>query len=90
MHGRASCPLVLVEWEDSRQPTSGWSYVQGFTPVNICRCVSVGWLIYDGVDKKVLAPNVGDTEDEHNVQMSGVIHIPTRCVTRVTRVTSLR
>lgn len=84
--GLDGCPLVLVEWEDSRQPSAQWQLLRGFTPSDICRCTSVGWLVYDGVDKKVLAPNVGDIEDEHNMQASGLIHIPTRCVTRIARV----
>lgn len=84
---RSGCPLVLIEWEDSRQPIAGWAYVRDFAPVDNCRCTSVGWLVYDGLDKKVLAPNMGDIGDEHNVQLSGVIHIPARCVIRVKRIT---
>jgi hypothetical protein len=77
------CPLVLVEWEDSRQPIGAWNRIGGFEAADACKCVSVGWLIHDGKEKKVLAPNVADIEDEHNVQMSGMICIPARCITRI-------
>ena len=41
-------------------------------------------MVYDGEDQKVLAPNMADIEDKHNIQSSGAIHIPTKCILRVT------
>ncbi len=76
----------MIEWEDSRQPEPGWTRLPGFEPLDICKCTSVGWLLYDGADKKVLAPNMGDIKDEHNIQACGIIHIPSSCVTRIIRV----
>lgn len=81
-----NCPLVLIEWDDSRQPEPGWERQQGFQPRPVCRCASVGWLIYDGLDKEMLAPNMADIESEQNIQASGIIQIPSSCVTRVVRV----
>jgi hypothetical protein len=77
------CPLVFIEWEDSAQPISNWQYLADFTPHPVIRCVSVGWLIHDGEDMKALAPNMGGLENENNVQVSGVIRIPARCVLQV-------
>ena len=77
------CPLVIVEWEDSRQPSPGWGYLSGFEPGSAVRCTSVGWLIHDGDDLKALAPNLGDLDAD--VQASGVIQIPTRCVIGVSK-----
>jgi hypothetical protein len=83
----AGCPLVLVEWLDARQPEPGWvrlaNLVVSDGPV---KCVSVGWLLYDGPDKKMLAPNMADVEDEQNIHASGIVHIPSACITRVVRV----
>ena len=79
-----NCPLVLIEWEDSRQPIAGWVRLSEFDKSEICKCVSVGFLIHDGGEQKVLAPNMADIEDKHNIQTSGVIHIPTKCVLRIT------
>lgn len=74
-------PLVAIEWEDSRQPVASWvrlSEVEGeFSP---CLCRSVGYLVYDGEDVKALAPNLIEDEDEDDVQVSGIIQIPTTCV----------
>lgn len=78
------CPLVLVEWEDSRQPSSSWVRLSTLEPPTAVRCVSVGWLIHDGASVKALASNMGDVDDENSVQASGVIRIPARCITRLT------
>ena len=63
--------------------------MKDFSVGEICRCVSVGFLIHDGTDKKVLAPNMASIEDEHSIQACGVIHIPARCITRLVRVEEL-
>jgi hypothetical protein len=44
----------------------------------------VGWLVHDGKGVKSLAPNLGDFDDD-DVQASGVIQIPARCIVRVTK-----
>lgn len=77
------CSLVLIEWEDSARPIPEWRHLSEFAQSGVVKCASVGWLLHDGEDKKVLAPNMGDMDDEHNMQACGVIQIPTRCVTRV-------
>lgn len=80
------CPLVMVEWEDSAQPTPGWQFLDSFEPPSITHCVSVGWLIHDGADVKALAPNMGNVWDKNSMQVSGVIRIPARCVVRVVEI----
>ena len=79
------CQLVMIEWEDSAQPTPGWDYLTNFVKPDAVRCVSVGWLIHDGDDVKALAPNMGGVESEANVQVSGIIRIPARCIVRIER-----
>ena len=77
-------PLVMIEWEDSRLPSSNWVHLSSFDPGDAVSCVSVGWMIHDGKDVKVLAPNMGDIGDE-DVQVSGVIRIPERCILKITK-----
>ena len=76
--------LVMVEWEDSAQPTSSWVFLSDFTEPTVIRCVSVGWLIHDGQSVKSLAPNFGSVNDEASLQVSGVINIPASCIVRIT------
>lgn len=80
-----SCPLVMIEWEDSAQPIPSWRYLADFEAPGTIRCVSVGWMIRDDANMKVLAPNMGAIDDENSVQVSGMIQIPTRCVLSTTR-----
>jgi hypothetical protein len=54
-------PLVYVEWEDSMVGTSGWCETAGAQPrVNVIR--SVGWLVYDGKDCKLVVPHLSETD----------------------------
>jgi hypothetical protein len=81
----SKCPLVLIEWEDSVQPSSGWEALADWKAGSPVRIASVGWLIKDGKKVKALAPNMGGIDEKATVQVSGVIHIPTRCVLSVKR-----
>ena len=79
-------PLVLVEWEDSARPIPAWLWLADDHDLGrIVKCRSVGWLVHDDEHVKALAPNLGDVDDEDSRQASGVIRIPTRCVTRLVR-----
>ena len=80
------CPLVMIEWEDSLQPSSSWSYLSDFEPRPTMRIASVGWLIHDGDETKVVAPNIGGLGDAESAQITGAIHIPTRCVVSVQKI----
>lgn len=75
-------PLVVIEWEDSAQPVSNWAWLDDHTWGEVVKCRSAGWLIHDGADVKALAPNLGDL-DSGSAQVSGVIRIPTRCITEI-------
>ncbi len=77
------CPLVLVEWEDSAQPLPQWQWLREFETPTVNKGASVGWLIHDGDDVKALAPNMANIDSETNVQASGIIRIPARCITSI-------
>jgi len=77
-----SLPLVLIEWVDSAQPVPGWSWLEDHTWESIVKCQSVGWLIHDGEEVKSLAPNKGNIGEDESLQVSGVIRIPAKCITR--------
>ena len=68
--------LVLIEWEDSRRPDSTWKHLAEHPVWDAVKCASVGWLVHDDDQKKVLAPNMGDIDDASNMQLSGEIVIP--------------
>lgn len=80
-----SADLVLIEWEDSRRPDGAWKHLGDSHAWEPVKCASVGWLVADDDQKKVLAPNMGDIDDAGGMQISGEIVIPASCVLLITR-----
>lgn len=76
--------LVLVEWEDSMRPDPAWRYLSDLEAPKIVVCISVGYLVHDGIDIKSVAPNLGNVYDEETAQASGIIHIPACAVKKIT------
>ena len=80
---RKDSQLVMIEWIDSRSPAGQWQKLVELGENDYCKCVSVGFLLKDNKKVKVLAPNMADLDDPNNLQASGIIVIPSRCVTRI-------
>lgn len=81
--------LVLIEWLDSGQPIPGWQWLDQIEPRKPHRCVSVGFLVQDDGQTKVLAPNLGASSgDEDWDQASGITTIPTAAVVKIEKLTS--
>jgi hypothetical protein len=80
------CPLVLIEWEDSRQPSGQWVYLSAIaedhSPV---LCATVGWLIKDTAEVKVVCQSMADIDKDDDMQAGGVMVIPARCVLSIAR-----
>ena len=69
--------LILVEWIDSIQPCSEWSYLTALPEVGVATCQSVGWLVSETEDTVMLAPNLARLlSDEDVSQGSGFFRIP--------------
>lgn len=84
-----SCPLVIIRWQDSRQPCGKWRYLSALPQQKAVEVASVGWLVTDNDDVKVLAQNVGDLAHPENAQASGIMTIPTRCVLSIEALTEV-
>lgn len=80
-----NCPLVQIEWKDSKQPIPVWQHLSDMAENKPISCVSVGYLLQDDDEVKVLAPNMADISSELNIQASGIISIPTGCVTKISK-----
>lgn len=75
--------LVSIEWIDSVQPTSGWQFLSEYKESEPIKCISVGFLVCDKKDVKGLAQNIGNKDGRETIQASGIIHIPSKCITKI-------
>lgn len=74
--------LVLIEWEDAIGCSSSWNSLDSCSPtVPICR--SVGWLVYDGDDCKVIVPHIISECPGVEDQGCGEMTIPATAIRRV-------
>src|SRR3990170_6303997 len=81
------CPLVIVRWLDSAQPISSWRHLSDLPRTRPVECATVGWLLTDDDEVKVVCQSVGDLDNPKNAQASGIMTIPTRCVLSIERLT---
>jgi hypothetical protein len=84
---RKDCPLVIIRWQDSAQPLSSWQYLSALPRTRPIECATVGWLLKDDDDIKVICQSVGDLENPKNAQASGIMTIPARCVLSIEKLT---
>lgn len=75
--------LVMVEWDDSRQPTSAWVWVEDYPFQEASKNVTVGFLIQEGTDALNIAQSLGDVNKE-SPQLGGLTLVAKSAVKRVT------
>jgi len=74
--------LVLVEWVDSYGCSPRWGELEDCSP-QLLTCKSVGWLLRDGEDCKVVVPHVGGDVPGVKSQGCGEMTIPTSAIVRM-------
>jgi hypothetical protein len=84
---RKNCPLVIIRWQDSAQPLPAWQYLSALPRTRPIECATVGWLLKDDDDIKVICQSVGDLDNPNNAQASGIMTIPARCVLSIEKLT---
>jgi hypothetical protein len=82
-----NCPLVIIRWHDSRQPCGQWRFLSALPESKPVEVATVGWLLKDTADVKVVCQNVGDLTNPAHAQASGIMTIPTRCILSIERLT---
>ena len=76
-------PLVVVEWEDSAQPTSAWEWADELLSSEPIMCQTVGHLIHDNETCVTIALSLGD-KDSDRPQVNGAMRIPRRAIIDIT------
>lgn len=74
----------MITWEDSRQPSGSWVFLHDIPAPKPVKCVTVGWLLTDGEEAKVICQSMADIESD-DMQAGGVMVIPARCVMSMER-----
>jgi len=85
--GMGNCPLVIIRWQDSRQPCGHWRFLSALPETSAVEVATVGWLLKNTGDVMVVCQNVGDLAHPEKAQASGIMTIPTRCVLSVEKLT---
>jgi hypothetical protein len=74
-------PLVMIDWVDS---CCNPQWHAGPASADLTRCRSVGWLIHDGEDAKVVAAHIAD--EQSDMQRNAEMTIPAKAITRLRRI----
>jgi hypothetical protein len=79
--------LVYIEWVDSYGCASEWTPIDPYTP-ELLHCQSVGWLLHDGQDCKVIIPHLSQASHSNASQQGcGDMTIPTAAITKIVPIT---
>ena len=79
----AEYPLVLVEWIDASRIYDGWLDLKDVPNPTPHKCVSVGFLVSDTAEGKILIPTIADIEHPENRHTYGGMLIPGAAVLSV-------
>lgn len=72
--------LVLIEWVDSARMPGSWLGLDEIEEAAPHKCLSVGFLVKEGPEAKILMPTTADIENAENYHFYGGIKIPTRSI----------
>lgn len=76
--------IVYIEWVDSFGCSPNWEEIkEEYNPEPLV-CKSVGWLLYDGVDCKIIVPHITTEKHDHAIQQGcGDMTIPASAILKI-------
>lgn len=72
--------LVMIEWSDASRLSDGWMNVSEVPDAYLHKCVTVGFVISENKDGKILVPTIGDIEHPGNSHTYGGMLIPRKAI----------
>jgi hypothetical protein len=69
-------PLLVIQWVDACRLNSGWMDFTDIPDPYAHMCVSVGFLVSENENAKILVPTIGDTQHPANSHTYGGMMIP--------------
>lgn len=79
---RANVPyvLMLVEWVDASRLSDGWIDLSAVPEPYPHKCITVGFLVAENEQGKILVPTIGDIEHTANAHTYGGMMIPASAI----------
>lgn len=75
--------LARLTWVDSLQPRPNWEFIHNIDPEKALKCYTVGWVLGMTDDALTVAMSITAGKTWGDRQVSGVMTIPIRSLTRV-------
>lgn len=79
--------MVLVEWIDASGIRDGWTSLSDIPSPDPPKCVSVGFLVRENNQGKIVVPTIADVENRDNRHGYGGIVIPSSAILSVKQIT---
>ena len=79
--------VVIIEWLDSCGAGSRWQFLEDYEDPKPLKCRSIGWLVQDREDCKVIVPHLSMDAKDSQRQGCGEMTIPTRSIILITEIT---
>lgn len=71
---------MLIEWVDASRLSDSWMDFSDIPDAYPHKCVSVGFLVSENENGKILVPTIGDIEHPENQHTYGGMLIPTSAI----------
>lgn len=71
--------LILVLWQDSKQPLPAWTFADDLPPLKIAEVETVGFLVAEDDEIIMLAQSAANFGKD-DAQVCGLMQIPKRCI----------
>lgn len=71
--------LMLVHWQDSKQPTAAWTYLDDLPKLKVAEVETVGFLVAEDDEIIMLAQSMANVNLD-DAQACGCMQIPKRCI----------
>lgn len=72
--------LVMIEWTDASRLSDGWMDLEAIPDAYLHKCVTVGFVVSENRDGKILVPTIGDIEHPGNSHTYGGMLIPRKAI----------
>lgn len=79
-HPKVPYKLVLIEWMDASRLSDGWMDLAAIPDAYMHKCISVGFVVSENSDGKIIVPTIGDIEHTDNAHTYGGMLIPLRAI----------